>query len=483
MFAKLKKTRANAFRSMVDDMPVNVMTCRLGDFVIDYVNRSTVETLTKIEHVLPVKAANLVGTSIDVFHRNPQHQRQILSDAGRLPFKARISIGGEILDLLVTPIMDGPRYVQPMLTWSLVTEKVRLETEQGRLKQVLDELPISIITCDLDFKINYINRSSVRTLSSLQQYLPVPADKLIGQSIDVFHKNPQHQRRLLGDPGNLPHRAKIRLGPETLDLQVSATMDADGRYSGPLLSWSVVTATAKLAEGVSSVAGTVSAAADGLQATAQILAQASERVSAQSAAVAAATEQLTSSVNEISRQTAQAAAVTQEAVKSAGTADGLVGTLNASAAKIGDVVKLIADIAGQTNLLALNATIEAARAGEAGKGFAVVASEVKSLATQTGKATDEISGQVGAIQSAIGSVVAAIQDVTKTIGTINEVTTAISAAVEEQNSATQEVARNIQEVNQAAGESQENSAKVLSAAADLTRNADSLSSQLKEFLT
>jgi methyl-accepting chemotaxis protein len=83
-------------------MPVNVMTCRLGDFVIDYVNRSTVETLTKIEHVLPVKAANLIGTSIDVFHRNPQHQRQILSDPSRLPFKARITIGGEILDLLVT---------------------------------------------------------------------------------------------------------------------------------------------------------------------------------------------------------------------------------------------------------------------------------------------------------------------------------------------------------------------------------------------
>ena len=482
MLGFISKVKSDQFRSMVDDMPVNVMTCRLNDFVIDYVNKSTVETLRNIEHVLPVKAANLVGTSIDVFHKNPQHQRQILANPSRLPFKARITVGGEILDLLVTAIMDGGRYVQPMLTWNLVTEKVRLENEQARLKQVIDDLPIAIITCDLDFKINYINRTSVQTLRGLQQYLPVQADKLIGQSIDIFHKNPQHQRRLLADPKNLPHQAKIKVGPETLDLRVSATTDSEGRYTGPLLSWSVVTATTRLAENVNNVAQTVSHAAEGLQDTARNLVRASERVSTQSSAVAAATEELTSSVNEISRQTTQAATVTQEAVKSAKTADGLVGTLNTSAEKIGDVVKLIADIAGQTNLLALNATIEAARAGEAGKGFAVVASEVKSLATQTGKATDEISSQVNSIQAAIGSVVGAIRDVTSTIGTINEVTTAISAAVEEQNAATQEVARNIQEVTEATSETNENSAKVLSAADELSKHAGTLSGQLKEFL-
>ena len=177
-----------------------------------------------------------------------------------------------------------------------------------------------------------------------------------------------------------------------------------------------------------------------------------------------------------------ASAVTRDAVSSAQSADHLVSTLNASAEKIGDVVRLIADIANQTNLLALNATIEAARAGEAGKGFAVVASEVKSLATQTGKATDEISGQVQAIQSATGSVVDAIRQVTATIGSINEVTAAISAAVEQQNAATQEVARNIQEVTVAAGESGQHSQMVLQAAGDLAKNSETLSTDVNQFL-
>ena len=482
LFRSTQSRASKVFHQMVDDMPVNVMTCRLGDFVIDYANKSTVSTLAKIEHVLPVKAADLVGTTIDVFHRNPAHQRQLLSDHRRLPYRARITIGREILDLLVTAIMDGGQYVAPMLTWELVTEKVKLENEQVRLRHMIDDLPIAIMTCDLDLKINYINKSSVDTLRTLQSLLPVPADKLMGQNIDIFHKNPAHQRGMLQDGSKLPHKAKIKLGAETLDLRVSAIRDKEGKYQGPLLTWSVETANLALATSVKSISQTVASAAEELQATARSLTGTSERVSQQSQTVAAATEELTSSVSEISRQATHASAVTKDAVASAQTADQLVSTLNTSAERIGNVVKLIADIANQTNLLALNATIEAARAGEAGKGFAVVASEVKSLATQTGKATDEISGQVQAIQSATGSVVDAIRQVATMIGSINEVTTAISAAVEQQNAATQEVARNIQEVTVAAGESGQHSQMVLQAASDLAKNSETLSSDVNQFL-
>jgi methyl-accepting chemotaxis protein len=479
-------SHTKVFRQMVDDMPVNVMTCRLGDFVIDYVNRSTVETLRKIEHVLPVKAANLLGTSIDVFHRNPQHQRQILSDPKRLPFRARITVGGEILDLLVTATMDGSKYVAPMLTWDLVTDKVKLEEDQVRLRQVIDEMPIAIMTCDLDMKINYTNKTSTETLRSLQNLLPVPVDKLVGQSVDIFHKNPAHQRRILADPKNLPHQAKIRLGSETLDLRVSAIRDKQGTYQGPMLSWSVVTANVKLADdferNVKAVAQTVASAADEMQTAAQKLVSACARMTDQSQAVSTATEQLSSSVGEISRRASEAQSVTREAVGAAQSADSLVSTLNSSAEKIGDVVKLISDIAGQTNLLALNATIEAARAGEAGKGFAVVASEVKSLANQTGRATEEIAGQVQAIQEATGSVVAAIRQVAAKISSIDEVTTAISGAVEEQNAATQEVARNIRQVATATGESSENSGLVLDAASRLGKDSETLSGQVDQFL-
>lgn len=469
------------FRQMVDEMPVNVMTCRLSDFVIDYVNQSTIETLSKIEHVLPIKAKDLVGASIDVFHKQPAHQRKLLSDHRNLPFKARITIGGEVLDLLVTAIMEGQRYVAPMLTWSLVTEKIKLEADQARLQQMVEMMPIAIMTCDLDMKVNYINRASVETLRGLQQHLPVKADALIGQSIDVFHRNPEHQRRILSDPANLPYRAKIKLGGETLALNVSAVRNHEGVYIGPMLNWSLETANQRMIDGVNDIVGSVTGSAGELRQTAERLVQASGRANAQSAAVAAATEELTSSVHEISRQATQAATVTQAAVKSAQAVASVVDSLHQSADKIGNVVKLIADIASQTNLLALNATIEAARAGDAGKGFAVVAGEVKSLATQTSKATDDISTQVETIQSDTESVVRAIREITATIETINEVTTAISAAVEEQNAATQEVARNIGDVASAAAETGDNAALVSTSAERLNQDADRLAGQVAQF--
>ena len=482
----LRLQRASSFREMVDDMPVNVMTCRLSDFVIDYANKSTVRTLQKIEHVLPVKAAALVGTTIDVFHKNPAHQRKLLSDHKNLPWKARITIGGEILDLMVTPIMNGNKYMAPMLTWDLVTQQVAMESEQARLRQMMDDMPIAIMTCDLDLNINYINRTSTETLRTLQSYLPVPVDKLIGQTIDVFHKNPAHQRKLLADPKNLPHAAKIRVGPETLDLRVSAILDKSGTYLGPMLSWSVATRSVKMADEfesrVKSVVQVVSNAAASLQATADSLAGTTGLVKSQAAAVASATEELASSVQEISRQASQASNVTQSAVTATKAADTSVNLLSTSADRIGDVVKLISDIASQTNLLALNATIEAARAGEAGKGFAVVASEVKSLAVQTSRATDEISGQVSSIQGATGTVVDTIRQIGTTIGTIDEVTSAISAAVEEQNAATQEVARNIDEVTSASTASGNDAEKVQQAAKELSENAQVLATEVDRFL-
>jgi methyl-accepting chemotaxis protein len=161
---------------------------------------------------------------------------------------------------------------------------------------------------------------------------------------------------------------------------------------------------------------------------------------------AAAAEELSASVAEISRQVAQSATTSAQAVTQTQAADRNVNSLAAAAQKIGDVVKLINDIAGQTNLLALNATIEAARAGEAGKGFTVVASEVKTLATQTARATEEIGAQIAAIQGATGEAVNAIAGISRTIGSLDQIATAVASAVEEQGAATQEIARNVQGV-------------------------------------
>jgi methyl-accepting chemotaxis protein len=163
--------------------------------------------------------------------------------------------------------------------------------------------------------------------------------------------------------------------------------------------------------------------------------------------IAAAAQELSASVDEISRQVSQAAAISDRAVGEATKTNGAVADLSAAALRIGDVVKLISDIAGQTNLLALNATIEAARAGEAGKGFAVVAGEVKNLASQTARATEDISAQINAIQSATRDSVTAISAIEATIREISSVSGSISEAVSQQSAATQEIARTAQQVS------------------------------------
>ena len=175
------------------------------------------------------------------------------------------------------------------------------------------------------------------------------------------------------------------------------------------------------------------------------VAGAAEQASTNVGTVAAATEELSAPITEISRQVSQSATIAGQAVEEAEQTNMQIQTLAEGADKIGEVVKLINDIASQTNLLALNATIEAARAGEAGKGFAVVASEVKSLANQTAKATEDIAARIGQIQSETGDAVMAIKGITTTIGQINQISTTIAAAVEEQGAATQEIARNVQE--------------------------------------
>ena len=204
-----------------------------------------------------------------------------------------------------------------------------------------------------------------------------------------------------------------------------------------------------MASGAAALKGTAEAltgTAEQTAAQATVVAGAAEQANAGVQTVATAAEELTASINEISRQVAQSSRTTDLAVESTRRTDEIMQALASGAERIGDVVGLIGQVAAQTNLLALNATIEAARAGDAGKGFAVVASEVKNLAAQTTKATETISQQVHDLQAATQQAVQAIGGITATIGEINQVATAIAAAIEEQGAATQEIARSVQDV-------------------------------------
>lgn len=244
-------------------------------------------------------------------------------------------------------------------------------------------------------------------------------------------------------------------------------------------------------------AESMSTSADQSSALVSAVASAAEETSVNVQTVSAGTEELSSSIAEISRQVVTSAQIARKAVDEAGATDATMQGLAESASRISVVVDLIQVIASQTNLLALNATIEAARAGEAGRGFAVVASEVKNLASQTANATDEIRAQIANMQQVTTSAVGAIRNIGITITEINEVTTAIASAVEQQGAATREIARNIQHaaggtsevsgnivgVSTAAAEAESAAGEVLGASGALRRQADLLRSEIDVFLS
>jgi methyl-accepting chemotaxis protein len=305
-------------------------------------------------------------------------------------------------------------------------------------------------------------------------------------AVDVFRRNMIEARALR--ESQEAAKAQTELEKKALQRQMADRFEADVK--------SVVGAVAQATADMQRVAGEITTSVKGTSERAAAAAAASEEASASVGTVAAATEELASSVAEIGRQVTHSSGVADAAVVKAGQTTEMVGSLAAAGEKIGDVLRLIGAIASQTNLLALNATIEAARAGEAGRGFAVVASEVKELASQTAKATEEIAGQVTAIQSATGNCVTAIGGISDTIREISGIATTIAAAVEEQDSATREIARSVQQAaagtsevsvnvagaSQAAEQSRVLAENVMVASGELSQHAIALFKSVDSFL-
>ncbi|MTJ82915.1 MAG: HAMP domain-containing protein [Telmatospirillum sp.] len=305
-------------------------------------------------------------------------------------------------------------------------------------------------------------------------------------AVQVFKENAQRVREM-----------------EREQAEAKAKAEEDRKRSMLALADSFEAAVMGLVKGVSGQAAE-------MRATAQTLASSAEQASGQASTVAAAaqqttanvqtvasaTEELSSSISEISRQVAEAAKVSTQASEETALTNTRVESLARAADKIGEIVGLINDIASQTNLLALNATIEAARAGDAGKGFAVVAGEVKNLANQTGRATEEISGQITAVQDETRRTVDAIRTIGSVIEQVRQISAGIASAVEQQGAATQEIARNVHEaakgtqdvsqnivgISQSVNDAVGGSRRVLEASNDLARNSETMRGEVTRFL-
>lgn len=420
-WAELAEERQRAARvmSMVQSTPSNIMVAD-RQLRLCYINPAMERTLRQVEQHLPVTTAQLLGQNIDIFYPQQADIKRIVSDPARLPHTAIVNLGGEFCELHFSAVHDrGGAYLGPMITWTLVTEKLRNERAAKAANERQQEA-------------NEREKEASQREKEQAQLLQTKADRML-KVVNAAAAGDLTQE--LAASGN---DTIDRMG-QGLDQLLAMLRDSMARIG------QTAQTLASAAEELTSVSEQMGSNAEAASFKATQASATADQVNLNVEAVATATEQMSASIREIALNAAEAAKVVASAVVMAQSANTTVRKLGESSAGIGNIIKVITSIAEQTHLLALNATIEAARAGEAGKGFAVVANEVKELAKETAKATEEIGRKIEAIQMDTGSAVDAIGGISSIINQINDIQITIASAVEEQTATTNEIGRSVAE--------------------------------------
>ena len=572
-----EKERAQRLQTAVDNAQTAMMTIN-RDLVIEYANEATRELMRKNADALRAlypgfDPDKLVGTCIDIFHKNPAHQRQLLANPANLPYETDIQVGPLTFHIRVTAIHNlKGEYVGNTLEWADVTELRKKELEVVRLQSAVDGAAANLMICDENLDITYVNPAVRRMLAKRQDELRriwpnLDVNNLVGQNIDQFHKNPAHQRALLSDPSRLPAKAEIQVGD--LEFTVHATMikGPNGEYMGNMVQWediteqkdaerqiqnlidgammgqldqridtsryegfmrnlgdsvnrlmdSVVTpiregtdVLVRIADGdltremtgdyagefatlrdavnksvanLRKMVSEIRAAAHNIASASSEIAQGNTDLSQRTEEQASSLEETASSMEELTstvkqnadnaRQANQLATGARDQAEAGGEvvsrAVTAMGAINQSSKKIADIIGVIDEIAFQTNLLALNAAVEAARAGEQGRGFAVVAGEVRNLAQRSAAAAKEIKTLIKDSVEKVEDGTAlvdqtgkALEEIVTSVKKVSDIIAEIAAASQEQSAGIEQVNKAIAQMDEV---TQQNAALVEEAAA------------------